>query len=73
MSKPVSADQERAAIDAVPRGLLIGGEWRQASSGATFAVDDPSTSAQLCEVADAGPEDARDALGAAHAGRGVRP
>lgn len=70
MSKPVSADQERAAIDAVPRGLLIGGEWRQASSGATFAVDDPSTSAQLCEVADAGPEDARDALGAAAAAQG---
>ena len=45
--------------------LLIGGEWRDASGGETFAVEDPSTGETLCEVADATPDDARAALDAA--------
>lgn len=57
--------EERKVLEAVPKQLLIGGEWRDASGGATFAVDDPATGATLCEVADATADDARAALDAA--------
>jgi succinate-semialdehyde dehydrogenase/glutarate-semialdehyde dehydrogenase len=56
---------EESVVDAVPKRLLIGGEWRDASGGATFAVDDPSTGEALCEVADATADDARAAIDAA--------
>jgi succinate-semialdehyde dehydrogenase / glutarate-semialdehyde dehydrogenase len=59
-----SADEARV-VDAVPRGLFIGGSWRPAASGRTLTVDDPSTGKALCEVADAAPEDGRAALDAA--------
>jgi succinate-semialdehyde dehydrogenase/glutarate-semialdehyde dehydrogenase len=45
--------------------LFIGGEWRPAASGKTFAVEDPATGEPLCEVADADATDARAALDAA--------
>ncbi|MCB1260191.1 MAG: hypothetical protein KDB33_07355, partial [Acidimicrobiales bacterium] len=61
----VTAAEEAAALAAVPRGLLIDGEWHQAGSGATFVVDDPATGASLMEVADAGPDEATAALDAA--------
>ncbi|MCW3013620.1 MAG: NAD-dependent succinate-semialdehyde dehydrogenase [Solirubrobacterales bacterium] len=57
--------QENAILDAVPHDLYIGGEWRSASGGGTIAVEDPSTGATLCEVADATIEDAKAALDAA--------
>ncbi len=60
-----TAVDERTVIDGVKKQLLIGGEWRDASEGATFAVDDPSTGETLCEVADGTAEDARAALDAA--------
>jgi len=56
---------EQAVLDRVPTGLYIGGEWRPASSGGTLAVEDPATGEPLTEVADATPEDALAALGAA--------
>jgi succinate-semialdehyde dehydrogenase/glutarate-semialdehyde dehydrogenase len=56
---------EQAALDRVPTGLYIGGEWRPASSSGTLAVEDPATGESLTEVADATPEDALAALGAA--------
>jgi succinate-semialdehyde dehydrogenase/glutarate-semialdehyde dehydrogenase len=59
------ADRERAVIDAVPKGLQIDGKWREASRGATLPVIDPSTGEALCEVADAGVDDAMAALDAA--------
>ncbi|MFC5952447.1 NAD-dependent succinate-semialdehyde dehydrogenase [Pseudonocardia lutea] len=59
-------DLERKVLEAVPTGLLIGGEWRPAASGATTKVEDPSTGEVLAEVADAGPEDGMAALAAAH-------
>jgi len=52
-------------IAAVPKQLFIGGEWVDASAGATMPVDDPATGAALCEVADAAPEDGARALAAA--------
>jgi succinate-semialdehyde dehydrogenase / glutarate-semialdehyde dehydrogenase len=59
------ASDERAALEAAPKGLYVGGEWRAASGGATLEVEDPATGEALCEVADATPEDARAALDAA--------
>ncbi|WP_372452161.1 NAD-dependent succinate-semialdehyde dehydrogenase [Nocardia albiluteola] len=54
---------ERAAIDSVPTGLFIGGQWRQ--TAARLPVTDPATGQLLCEVADAAPEDGLAALSAA--------
>ena len=34
---------EEKVVGAVPTGLFIGGAWRPAETGATFAVEDPST------------------------------
>ena len=59
------ATDEQAVIDAVPKRLFIGGEWRDAAAGGTIAVEDPATGETLCEVADAQPEDAMAALDAA--------
>ena len=57
--------EEQKVIVAVPKGLWIGGEWRDAAGGATLEVEDPATGEALCEVADASVEDARSALDAA--------
>jgi succinate-semialdehyde dehydrogenase/glutarate-semialdehyde dehydrogenase len=62
----VTSDQrEQRVVDEVPKSLFIGGEWREASGGATLAVHDPSTGDTLCEVADASPADGLAALAAA--------
>jgi len=61
----ISPTEEQAVVERVPKGLFVGGEWREASGGRTLAVEDPSTGEALCEVADATPEDARAALDAA--------
>jgi succinate-semialdehyde dehydrogenase/glutarate-semialdehyde dehydrogenase len=57
--------QEKAVLDAVRKELFIGGSWRDASGGARLGVEDPATGEQLVEVADASPEDAKQALAAA--------
>jgi succinate-semialdehyde dehydrogenase / glutarate-semialdehyde dehydrogenase len=59
------ATQEQTVVDSVPKQLFIGGEWRDAEQGATLEVEDPATGEALCEVADATPDDAKAALGAA--------
>ena len=59
------ATAEQAVVDKVQNKLYVGGEWRDASGGATLAVIDPSTEEPICEVADASPEDAMSALDAA--------
>jgi succinate-semialdehyde dehydrogenase/glutarate-semialdehyde dehydrogenase len=61
----ITATQEQAAVEAVPRQLFIGGQWRDATGGATLAVEDPSTGESFVEIADATPEDATAALDAA--------
>jgi succinate-semialdehyde dehydrogenase/glutarate-semialdehyde dehydrogenase len=66
----MSATQERTVVDEVPTQLFIGGEWRDASGGATLDVEDPSTGEVLTSVADAAPEDAKAALDAACAVQG---
>ncbi|MFE6648585.1 NAD-dependent succinate-semialdehyde dehydrogenase [Nocardioides sp. NPDC057772] len=56
---------EARVVAAVPKGLLVAGQWRDASDGGTFDVVDPSTAEVLCAVADATPEDGQRALDAA--------
>jgi succinate-semialdehyde dehydrogenase/glutarate-semialdehyde dehydrogenase len=56
---------EQSVVEEVEKRLYVGGEWRDASGGATLPVEDPATGETLCEVADATPEDARAALDAA--------
>src|SRR3954452_12308611 len=60
----MTATQERTAVDAVPTQLFVGGEWRDASGGATLDVEDPSTGEAIASVADATPDDAKAALDA---------
>ena len=48
-------------------GLLVGGRWRPAASGAVLAVDDPATGEVVAVVADAGVADALEAVEAAAA------
>jgi succinate-semialdehyde dehydrogenase / glutarate-semialdehyde dehydrogenase len=60
----ITASQEQSAVEAVPRQLFIGGEWRDAGGGATLSVEDPSTGEALTDVADATPADATAALDA---------
>jgi succinate-semialdehyde dehydrogenase/glutarate-semialdehyde dehydrogenase len=61
----ISSSQEQDVVANVPKGLFVGGEWRDATGGGTLAVEDPSTGEPLCEVADATPADAAAALDAA--------
>jgi succinate-semialdehyde dehydrogenase / glutarate-semialdehyde dehydrogenase len=58
-------DREESVLMSVPTDLLVGGRWRPASAGRTFAVEDPATEAALCEVADGTEADAQAALDAA--------
>jgi succinate-semialdehyde dehydrogenase / glutarate-semialdehyde dehydrogenase len=46
---------------------LIQGEWTAAAGGATFAVTDPATGAELAQVANLGPAEAEAAIAAADA------
>ncbi len=59
------SDQEKSVVEGAPSQLFIGGKWRDAGSGAKLAVEDPSTGETICEIADANPEDAQDAIDAA--------
>ncbi|RIQ31189.1 NAD-dependent succinate-semialdehyde dehydrogenase [Jiangella rhizosphaerae] len=61
----MTADRERAVVSQVPTDLLIGGDWRAASSGERFDVEDPSTGEVVATVADATVDDGLAALGAA--------
>ena len=69
MTTQTQSSQEQAAVDAVPKQLFIGGEWRDADGGQTIPVEDPSTQEVIAEVADATPGDAVAALDAAVAVR----
>jgi succinate-semialdehyde dehydrogenase/glutarate-semialdehyde dehydrogenase len=59
-----TADETRV-VEGVKTQLFIGGEWRDASGGATLAVEDPATGETIAEVADATNADADAALQAA--------
>ena len=57
---------EKQVVEAVPKQLLIGGQWVDAPGAATFGVEDPATGETIASVADATPESALAALAAAH-------
>ena len=61
--EPSSASAE--ALSSAPTTLLIGGQWRGASTGAVLPVENPASGEVLAEVADASADDARAALDAA--------
>lgn len=61
----MSTPTEESVLASVPKQLFIGGQWRDASGGETFAVDDPSTGRELVQVANASVEDGAAALDAA--------
>src|SRR5438045_2707633 len=48
-------------------GIYVGGEWRKAASGKTFEVRNPATGELLARCADAGRDETRQAIEAAHA------
>lgn len=52
------------------RGLLIGGEWVEATGGATFATFDPATGSELGQCARAGAADVDAAVAAARKAQG---
>ncbi len=58
---------QKSALEFAPTDLLVGGQWRPAEQGGTFAVHDPATGRTLAEVADATVADGRAALDAAAA------
>jgi succinate-semialdehyde dehydrogenase/glutarate-semialdehyde dehydrogenase len=67
---PVGSGLDRAlaewdAVGFAPKHLLIDGSWRPAASGRLLPVESPVTQEMVCEVADAGPDDAADARDAA--------
>src|SRR3954464_3918785 len=59
--------REKTLLDHAPTGVFIGGTWRDARGGASFAVEDPATEQTLVDVANGTPEDAVAALDAAGA------
>jgi succinate-semialdehyde dehydrogenase/glutarate-semialdehyde dehydrogenase len=61
----VFPERENQLLASVPTGLLIGAEWRDASDGGVFEVEDPATGKVLASVADATSADALAALDAA--------
>src|SRR5260370_26647403 len=54
-------------LDGKPKRLLIGGQWVDAVSGATFPSVNPSTGEVIAELAEAGAADADRAVAAARA------
>ncbi len=63
----ITPEREAELLASVPTGLLINGEWRDASDGGTFDVHDPATGKVLATLASATSEDAMAALDAADA------
>ncbi|HEY3701615.1 MAG TPA: NAD-dependent succinate-semialdehyde dehydrogenase [Acidimicrobiales bacterium] len=61
----ITARERRVIDEAVVPRLHIGGEWRDASGGASFPVEDPATGEVICQVSDATEGDAVAALDAA--------
>ncbi|MGO1849218.1 aldehyde dehydrogenase family protein, partial [Microbacterium sp.] len=58
-------DSEKTLLDGISGRLFIGGEWVDATGGATLAVRDPATNDVIARVADATADDATAALDAA--------
>lgn len=61
----MTKSREADLLAQIPTQLFIGGRWRDAADGRRLDVDDPATGQVLTSVADATPDDGRDALAAA--------
>jgi succinate-semialdehyde dehydrogenase/glutarate-semialdehyde dehydrogenase len=61
----VAADLASITGITAPTGLFIGGQWSPGGAG-VLEVIDPATEEPIAEVADATPDDALDAVAAAH-------
>jgi succinate-semialdehyde dehydrogenase/glutarate-semialdehyde dehydrogenase len=61
------ATVDETVIETVPRQLLVGGRWVDATGGATFEVTNPADGRVLTRIADATPADGERALAAAAA------
>ena len=61
----MTSTHESDLLAAVPDGLLVGGRWRPAATGATLTVEDPSTGETIKTIADADAQDGMAALDAA--------
>ncbi len=61
----ILTQREKSVVDAVHKGLFIGGEWRDAHGGRTHGIEDPSTGEKLTDVADGDAADGVAALDAA--------
>jgi succinate-semialdehyde dehydrogenase/glutarate-semialdehyde dehydrogenase len=60
-----TATKTHSVVDSVPKQLYINGKWVDGAEG-TLEVEDPATGEAIAEVADASPEQAFEALAAAH-------
>ena len=58
-------DLEATLLQRAPRHLYLDGQWREAEDGRLLTVEDPSTGAELCAIANAGEADAAAAIDAA--------
>lgn len=61
----MTSTHESDLLATVPDGLLVGGRWRPAATGATLTVEDPSTGETIRTIADASADDGMAALDAA--------
>jgi succinate-semialdehyde dehydrogenase/glutarate-semialdehyde dehydrogenase len=59
------SDEETSILGSIPTGLFIGGQWRPATGGGRFEVEDPATAQPIATVADATVADGIAALDAA--------
>ncbi len=55
----------KSVLDALPTGILIGGEWTEAANGKTFATIDPGTEEPILDIAEADASDIDAAVRAA--------
>jgi succinate-semialdehyde dehydrogenase/glutarate-semialdehyde dehydrogenase len=60
-----TATKTHSVVDSVPKQLYINGKWVDGAEG-TLEVENPATGEAIAEVADASPEQALEALAAAH-------
>ncbi|SDB80549.1 succinate-semialdehyde dehydrogenase / glutarate-semialdehyde dehydrogenase [Raineyella antarctica] len=58
-------DRVEEVLARTPKGLLINNEWRDASDGGTFDVENPTTGETIATLASATEEDCRAAMDAA--------
>ena len=64
------ATTQKSLVESVPKGLLIGGAWRDCHWRRHPAVEDPSSGGTIAHVADATVADGKAALDAAVAAQG---